>query len=273
MDRLIFSGGGQPLYIDDLQLMQDNQAALGRTLTAWAMGGATACLTDDVSVKTLEPTATGRRVSVARGCLVTDGMALPFAGAELDVRETDDVYVCLHRTTSDLRTFDDGQQHYCRESITASLSTTGTGAWRAYRLAELPTLAGLLAGRLQTTQDGGVDVNFANGYSGRVLASKAGDDWNVIVDVRTFHTAWDAEAEGFKGLLFVVRDTEFARLLAGRRTPAFILGDRTFFLDFYTSGMCVLTPEGVSNIYDDNVEIPLAQVFLSFSLNHMTIIS
>lgn len=272
-EKLLFHEGGQPVYIDDLKLMQDGQCGMWRTLLALFMGGAEACLLERADMQLLALTDdSGRDVLVGGGTLVVDGMTCPFPAARLLVPADGDVYVCIKRAETDSRQFEDGQERPCRETFTAYLSVTDAGAERAYRLAELPALLDLLADRLARGGTAGSEgVAFANGYSGSARARQLDDgDWEFVIDASTSNQGWDASADGYKGIILVLQDGDMRTLLAGRKSPAFSHAGRRYNLVFGATGVCWLWPEGVTDIHDDSVTIPLILVSLTFKLSETT---
>lgn len=274
MNKLKFSEGGQPVYLDDLRTLQDNHFDTWSAVLGALTGGAEAfllapCTTETVST---DSTTLARTVRVAAGTLVAAGQLCPFAETTLTVPHGGGVYVCLTGSDADTRVFEDGQSRACIERLEASISATAAGAQAAYALAELPTLPDLLAATLAAS--GGseaLDVQFANGYSGIIRLKKRQDgDWELSVDVSTANGAWNSEALGYKGFLFTIGDDAVAGALAGKNSPSFTHGGKGYHLSFGNTGTCFLYPDGVDNIYDDSVIIPLMTVNLTFNLSEMT---
>lgn len=273
MNKLLFSEGGQPFYIDDIRLLQDNLFCFQATLLKLFMGEQDVCLLSKCDVQTLGLTGTlARRVKVPAGHLVVGGLIVPFAETTIEVPQGETVNVCLRRSESDIRVFEDGQERACSEIFMAYVSTTGTGASQSYDISSLPTLMDLLADKLERSGTiGGTELNFCNGYTGKMKVRNLADDWEFSIDICTSRSDWDSSALGYKGLLFSIQDESVAGLLAGRKSPSFSYNGQSFFLAFGTTSPCFLWPDGVDNIYEDSVKIPLIPISLTFRLSQTTV--
>ena len=112
MNRLKFNEGGQPVYVDDLETLQENDTASMRQLLEALTGGVKAYLLTDwktefVSVDVEKSTTTTK---IYAGTAVVDGEFVTWDDATIVVQSWDDpIYLCIKRTETDNRVFEDGQ--------------------------------------------------------------------------------------------------------------------------------------------------------------------
>lgn len=147
MNRLKLNEGGQPVHLDDLETLQDNDKRSMRLLLDALTGGAEAFLLKKPE-KDLwwgdTDTGTGS-YTLKGGTLVVDGEFLEWPETEVETKTEDSpTYLCVRETETDSRTFEDGQQRNCM--VTKEVYATGdpTGAEKSYELDSLPVLADLV---------------------------------------------------------------------------------------------------------------------------------
>ena len=159
MNRLEFSEGGQPVYLDDLQRLQDNMVQLILSLFPLTNGAADKTSDDskikDVRSKTLF--ATPRHVNgssdanyilmQAHRLLSTDGKVYDVAETQFGDEEGNPLYgyYVLSDSTAESRTFEDSVERAVVKSYTAKVvaDKPTSGTWIA--VADVPSLDQLQA--------------------------------------------------------------------------------------------------------------------------------
>lgn len=263
MNRLKFNEGGQPVYLDDLEALQDNNMGMWKAILGMMTQDSEAFLLKGVKIEKKDE----NQVVVGNGTLIIDGMLCPFEGRTLTVASNESIYVLIKRNNTDERTFEDGQIRSCAETVTASLSTDNTGTEESYSLEGLKTFFDLFEETKETNRmRKNVSVEFFNGYHGVVKVEREDDDYKLIVDIETDETAWNEESLGYKGVLFRLDNAELAKPFIGKITTAFKSGGVLFRLLFQSDpAICptvFLCPEDgwPSNFYQDDFVLPLVSV-------------
>ena len=179
-NRILFSEGGQPVFLDDLKLIQDNGVSMNGALIRALTGQDGACL-----VEKYRYDDSGDVRTVYANAIVYDGEIIPFEGGEFSISEmmTDpdqDVYVCIGESTTDVRTFKDGTEHNCRIGRVAFLTLEeGAANVDCFPISTLDCLADLLRDRIELPRKDnwhylGIDAN-ASLYNGYIRWRKMGD--------------------------------------------------------------------------------------------------
>ena len=139
MNKIKFKQGGQPIYLDDLQLLQDNTTQNLQYLLTALVG------------KNQEPyllypyTFTGEVISeeeyiaeltIHANAIVIGGEIIPFPektflNTEIDP-ENGEFYIIIQRQDTNTQTHEDGQDKPTRTTATATLTTQPDGAAEAY---------------------------------------------------------------------------------------------------------------------------------------------
>lgn len=139
MNKIKFNQGGQPIYLDDLQLLQDNTTQNLQYLLTALVG------------KNQEPyllypyTFTWHLISEEQGtsqltihanAIVISGEIIPFPektflNTEIDP-ESGEIYIIIQRQDTNTQTHEDGQDKPTRTTATATLTTQPDGAAEAY---------------------------------------------------------------------------------------------------------------------------------------------
>ncbi len=193
MNRLIFNSGGQPVYLDDLKLLQDNDADAMKALTA-ALGGSTAFLLSkpEVTDTSVDPTTAVTTFTLKAGILVVDGEFLSWTDTRLSISEWDTpIYLCVRESDTDSRLFEDGQSRNCLKKREAYASKDHTGVSVFYNIYELPTLTDVLAKTVgvEETAWQALSVDFKNGYNGTVKYQDLPECYRVWVSLKSTSTA------------------------------------------------------------------------------------
>ena len=268
MNRLIFNEGGQPVFLDDLQTLQDNHFDMWRSFLKAMTSGAEAFLLEPVSMG-LNGDGSGY---VGGGVLVVDGMLCPFEGITIDSVAGRTVFVILKRQEADQRVFEDGQARNCAETVTARLGTDPEGADKAYELEGLKCFTDLLSGAVAGTGAGGnVAVTFLNGYTGSVDISPSDNftDTELRMAVSSARAEWDPESLGLKGMLFLIEDAEKAAPFRGKHGKPFEYGGRSYRIAVAAEPAAPVVSiepgDGKpGNFYEESYEFPLIPVTGTF---------
>ena len=271
MNRLLFNEGGQPIFLDDIKLLQDNDAGFNRQFLNAISGKSSAFLLQYLDMKPLsvDQEKLTTTAKVYAGSIVVAGEIIDFPESTVTVKTwSDPLYVCIKETENEEREFEDGQTRPCRKSVQAYISTSKDGAKVAYNVLELPTLTELLRRNLGLV---GVDtwknipVTFFNGYTGKVQYQKQGDSTRIKVKISSMKGEWDAMPG--KGLLFEV-DPQVGSFLNRKWSGTFGTGgddgSHLCALEFY-DGKCSLRDlrelSGASDVLDSPIECPGSLIF------------
>ena len=271
MNRLLFNEGGQPIFLDDIKLLQDNDAGFNRQFLNAISGKSSAFLLQHLDMKPLsvDQEKLTTTAKVYAGSIVVAGEIIDFPESTVTVKTwSDPLYVCIKETENEEREFEDGQTRPCRKSVQAYISTSKDGAKVVYNVLELPTLTELLRRNLGL---GGVDtwknipVTFFNGYTGKVQYQKQGDSTRIKVKISSMKGEWDAMPG--KGILFEV-DPQVGSFLNRKWSGTFGTGgddgSHLCALEFY-DGKCSLRDlrelSGASDVLDSPIECPVSLIF------------
>lgn len=224
MNKVIFNKGGQPIYLDDMELVQENGFEMMRSLIYSLTGVDEPCLLHPYTYQTkiLDNENGIVKMTILANAIVYNGEIVHFDTASFTNREIEEkgaVKVCVKSSASDLRTFNDGQQHHCRRSLSAYLNLSGAGADAFYEITNLKTIPELLARRIGYDSSvvvwRDVPVVFYNEYSGTVQYSE-GSSLQVKIDVRTTAKEWES---GKRGVICEIADYTLVKKLAGKGSP------------------------------------------------------
>ncbi len=189
MNRLIFSNGGQPLFLGDFKLMQDNDAESMKTLLDALGCGNTAFLLKAPEVTDVSAgTGAGTHATVKGGTAVVDGEFLTWADTEITVKDWHaPIYLCVTETETDSRIFEDGQERACVKSRDVYVGTDNSGAAVSYDITALPLLSGLLKDYIGIKENVWKDINveFANGYGGTVKYMELEECYRVWINIKS----------------------------------------------------------------------------------------
>lgn len=224
MNELLTHEGGQPLFLDDLRLIQDNGASMLRLLLKGLTGKDGGYLLEPYSpeVETENGVTTYR---MSGNAVVHEGRILPFDGGSWTSADGG-MYVCVKITPADYRTFADGQQRACQERREAYLSSDVTGAdWfgDVTELRSLPELMSRQTGQESETFDWieipAALVTFKNGYDGTLKYSREAP-LRMKIDVRTSQKQWSSEVAD-RGVIATITDAQLRQSLGGMTTANF----------------------------------------------------
>ena len=227
MNKLLFNEGGQPVYLDDLKILQETpQNQIAQLLSAFGSGETAYLLTslqgDIISIDTTTHKTTAK---VHKNWLVEDGLIFEIPETTIVVSSWNDpIYVGIKTTEGDARNFEDGQSHPCSESLEAYLSTVKTddSMINAWGLKTIFSLMGSLMNAEQTDaayKD--IDVSFSNGYSGQVQYKELSDCYRIKIKISSTSTVW---GDNTSGIVFVLI------------SPGQILQNTTRFSTYFATG-------------------------------------
>nr|DAU35606.1 MAG TPA: hypothetical protein [Caudoviricetes sp.] len=191
MNRLKFNEGGQPVYVDDLETLQENDAESMRKLLETLSGGVKAYLladwkTEIVSVDVEKSTTTAK---IYAGTAVVDGEFVSWEDTTVVLQTWNDpIYLCIKRTETDSRTFEDGQTRTCAVKTEGYLSMDNSGATESYSVYELPVMTKLVRKAIGVNDEPSykqLKVTFRNGYSGTVAYKELADVYRYKIDIRS----------------------------------------------------------------------------------------
>lgn len=262
MHKLKISEGGQPIYLDDLALLQSNADEMVKTYSRVATGDTGVYLMRPAVSALVKINEDGSTVyQYTGGTLVIDHEMYDYPAAEVTVPVNGKVYICAEQVETDKRLFDDGQERYCRVEYRARLAVTQDGASKAYELSGLPTYIELLSetlGLLSAWEI--VNTVYFNGYIGKYRKrSVDAGDVQFDLDVNTNITAWETpwrEADGRNSVLIgYIQDMDVMATLA-RRYYNFTANDVEYQLRFSQAGQITLTTTG-ARLEGEDVDIPV----------------
>ena len=130
MNRLLFNEGGQPIFLDDIKLLQDNDASFNRQFLNAVTGGSPIFLIKRLESKliSVDPSKLTTTAKIFANSVVLSGEIIDFPETTVTVRTWNDpVYVCVTETENEGREFEDGQERACRLSRQAYISTNKDG--------------------------------------------------------------------------------------------------------------------------------------------------
>jgi len=190
MNRLKFNEGGQPVYLDDLRLLQENGMAAVKTLLA-ALG-------DNVSVFWLVPPEftkisldddTGYTIKIKGGSVAVDGEILEWDDTQVTVSDlSTPIWLCVKEADTDTRTFEDGQDRACATAKTVTFTTDNTGAEESYNIYEIKSMGELLKGVIGYTEyawKNVTNITWRNSYSGTVKYQDRPECYRVWINIKS----------------------------------------------------------------------------------------
>ena len=195
MNKMLFSEGGQPLYIDDLKTLQENPTNQMSALLQVLGANTSAFLLERFQgeLKKLNEGDKTTTFQTKKNWLVLDGIIYEIKETTLVAHSWNDpLYVGVRKSTSDVRTCEDGQERACRETAEAFLTFEKTEG--VFNVSELKTLFDLIAPsivvKLSETEYKDMPWVLMNGYSGQIQ-SKVRSDYTIIkVDVQSEKSEW-----------------------------------------------------------------------------------
>lgn len=225
MNRMKFSEGGQPVYLDDLRLLQDNSKLAAEYLLSAIGRGRSTMLLEIPYYSYTEDDAGEFVIKVSEGSAFVNGDFVSWGETVVyDVESKDDLWLCIRETDNDKRIFDDGQQRACAVCREVYISGNPTGAAESFKLTEMGDICNYIQELIgyQVKVWKNINVDFYNGYKGTVRYKDMDDCYRVQINIRS---------------------TNYKDISG---TLALFYTDNTFLQYFYSSGeVCVHTENGV----------------------------
>lgn len=220
MNKIIFSEGGQPVFLDDIKLIQDNAFSISTSIILGLVGrGNNVFLLHPYTFSTeiIDENNGIVRLTVHSNSIVVNGEVIDFASTSFlntEIAEKGVAHVCIKRNKEDVRTFEDGQDKCCIGSTTAYLSLDTTGADEAYDITKLNSLIELLGIRLGIPVVAAwtdVPVIFYNGFTGSVRYKLKSGSVQLNINISSEQKSWD---EPGPGILFKIADYTLIDILS-----------------------------------------------------------
>lgn len=247
MNRLKFSEGGQPVYLDDIRLIQENDINSVRSIISALSDNVEAFLLKELSAELVSATETGSTFIIHGGVLVVDGDFLKWEDTTVNVATWDDpLYICIKETETDRRVFEDAQERCCVITKEVYLSTNHDGVSTYYNMFELPVFSNLIKKLIgyNTTAWQNVDVTFYNGFSGQVKKKVVEGETYISINIRSSRDSWATNIEGGSpGGLFKVNNDEDWNMLYGQ---AFTIVFHKTSFGGYIDVLCLANDMGVA---------------------------
>lgn len=148
MEDLLINEGGQPVFLEDLSLIQSESIAACASLIT-AMTSADALLLRELNQEVVDQDGVNSvTIHIPANTLVYHGRCYPFAAADVVVNldgtqeeAAEAIHVSLYADDTDYRTFSDGRQRPTRRVYTVRISTdAGDGSLASWSVLELPNL-------------------------------------------------------------------------------------------------------------------------------------
>lgn len=219
MDKIKFSAGGQPVFLDDLQLLQDNYSSIVSFLVESASGS-----TDPVLLRDFNPNLTQINedgtinVVVGDNAMLYNGMIFPIPGKEFrGIKSSNKIYVSIGTQDYMPRVFQSGETKNVRTGGSAMLVVSKVGD-TSFLMDELYRFYGLKRRK----------VALFNGYVGYISVYQG----KLLISIEGSREQWDNDF----CRLFAISDEEWVATLAGK-TFDLGLGDG-LQITFDTSGQC-----------------------------------
>lgn len=183
------------MYLDDLETLQKNDAASMKELLKALTGGVKAYLLSEVSAEVVsvdvdKSTTTGK---IHGGVAVVDGEFVSWDDTTVVLQTwADPIYLCIKRTETDPRTFEDGQRRACAVETKGYISTDKSGATESYCIYDLPVMKKLVRKAIGVNDEPSykqLKVTFRNGYSGTVAYKELAEVYRYKIDIRSNNVA------------------------------------------------------------------------------------
>lgn len=231
MNRLLFSEGGQPVCLDDLKLLQDNEQE-GIKLLLSALVDTKVFLLDKIKMDLPKRSEDGRvYFTVKAGTLVVDGELLSWNDTKFSTADiAGPKYLCVRDIETDSRIFEDRQSRACVKAKEAYVSLSNEGASLSYDILQLPVFEDLLKTKLNIAVDKNwkdIAVTWYNGYTGSFQYQDLGNYYKCRISIKSSLRSWGETGE----IVGYIDDNNIPRFVS----QMFLTGgdDDTTMCEFY----------------------------------------
>lgn len=179
MEKIKFSEGGQPVFLDDLALMQDNCFALISFLQESMTGKKEPILRIDYNPLLESIDSDGKvNITVPKNKILYEGLLADIPETTFNrIDNTTTIYVSITEEDIQLRTFQNSDSLPVRTRISAKLMTTKPA--EGFAMDELRTFSGVKP----------LQVEMQNGYVGYVRVK----DNQLLISIETSQETWTNE--------------------------------------------------------------------------------
>lgn len=178
MDKIKFSKGGQPVFLDDLQLLQDNYISIVSFLVESARGSAAPVLLRDYNPILTQINDDGTiNVAVEGNDMLHEGVIFSIQPKEFKrIQPLDKIYVSVGFLDHTPRVFQSGETNNVRTSGAAVLFSSKIGD-TSYLMDDLFRFGGIRSRKIALYNG---YVGYVSVYQGKLLISieGAGENWD-----------------------------------------------------------------------------------------------
>lgn len=190
MKTLKFNEGGQPVFLDDLKMLQDNGLEPWSRLVSALAGSGNAFLLKKPEVDIVEASEDeGTTTFVLKaGTLVAGGTVADWEDTRLTIGDWETpIYLVVRREESGARVFQDGQTRNCMVRTTVIPTLDSSGADEYYSLYDMKTISELLKDFVGLSENTWKDVpvTFMNGYGGKVMCQDNVMYRRIYIDIES----------------------------------------------------------------------------------------
>jgi hypothetical protein len=224
MNKIIISGGGQPIYLEDLALLQNNADMRVNSYSHVSTGDAAAYLMRRMNLVDIRCENDGTWYSYDSGILVYRDELYEFEAGQVFVPIGGTVYVCPRSNEEDVRVFEDGIGRPCRSVYSATITSDRAGIDVAYDVDDIPVYTDLLGETIGSlTPANEIIIAGRNGYSGDFDFRTTGVGKTVFrLNIKKSSNKWDETTEDWNGV------------------PEVVVGELSSYINYGLDGKCVL---------------------------------
>lgn len=195
--RLLFSEGGQPMYLDDLRVLQDNSAGQLKMLVDVLGAGNEVFLLNEMSgsVKSVDENTGISTFAVNRNWIYANGIIYEVPATDVQANAWGDaMYVRIMDTATDIRIFANSQTHPCVQIGEAALVLEQPQSGQYWNVWQLKTMYELMAPLILKHQKQpsyvNIPVEFWNGYTGKVEYKEMSDCYRIRINIKSENSTW-----------------------------------------------------------------------------------
>ena len=229
MSKIKFNEGGQPFYLDDFELLQDNQDKILKTMVKCLCNGKNV-LIDGGELTYTEPTNDEEKICVSGGKAFINGEIVEWEDLEMVVPSSvQNLYLHVEKEDEDLRDFENGTQQKCREKYKVTLRTNRDNAWGYIDIFDPVTFIEQLKSVLDLNKTSNVSwtpvkTHEANGTTSKFEIAHITTAGLVQIKCRIelLNSNW---GQNENRTIFYWSDEPLGQSLVGKYSPAIFIGD------------------------------------------------